>query len=40
MIDSETINNFILQKAIKQLELTLWWVSKLTQVYMVNREYE
>ncbi len=40
MIDLRTINNFILQKAIKQLELTLWWVSKLTQVYMINREYE
>ncbi len=40
MIDSETINNFILQKVIKQLELTLWWVSKFTQVYMINREYK
>ncbi len=40
MIDSETINNFILQKVIKQLELMLWWVFKFTQVYMVNREYK
>ncbi len=25
---------------IEWLELTLWWVSKLTQVYMINREYK
>ena len=40
MINSEAINNFISQKAIEQLELTLWWVPKLTQVYMINREYK
>ncbi len=40
MIDSEAINNFILQWAIEQLELTLQWVSKFTQVYMINKEYE
>ena len=40
MIDSEAINNFISQKAIEQLELTLWWVPKLTQVYMINEEYK
>ncbi len=40
MINLKAINNFILQKVIKWLELTLWWVPKLTQVYMVNREYE
>ncbi len=40
MIDLEAINNFILQKVIEQLELTLQWVPKLTQVYMVNREYK
>ncbi len=40
MIDSEVTDNFILQKAIEQLGLTLWWVSRLTQVYMINEEYE
>ncbi len=40
MIDLRTINNFILQQVIKWLELTLWWVSKFTQVYMINEEYE
>jgi len=40
MIDLRTINNFISQKAIKWLELTLWWVSRFTQVYMINREYK
>ena len=40
MIDSEAINNFILQKVIEQLKLTLWWVFKLIQVYMINEEYE
>ena len=40
MIDLRATDNFISQKAIKQLELTLWWVSKLTQVYMINREYK
>jgi len=40
MVDLKVTNNFILQKVIEQLELTLWWVSKLTQVYMVNKEYE
>ncbi len=40
MINLRTINNFILQKAIKWLELTLWWVPKFTQVYMINREYK
>ncbi len=40
MIDLEATDNFILQKAIKQLKLMLWWVSKFTQVYMINREYK
>ncbi len=40
MIDLRTINNFISQKAIKWLELTLWWVSRFTQMYMINREYK
>ncbi len=40
MIDLRTINNFISQKAIKWLGLTLWWVSRFTQVYMINREYK
>ncbi len=40
MIDLKAINNFILQKAIKWLELMLWWVSKFTQVYMINEEYK
>ncbi len=40
MVDSETINNYILQQAIRMLELTLQWVLKPMQVYMVNRESE
>ncbi len=40
MVDSEVINNFISQKAIEWLELTLQWVSRLTQVYMINEEYK
>jgi len=40
MIDSEVTDNFILQKVIEQLELTLWQVPRLTQVYMINREYK
>ncbi len=40
MIDSEATDNFILQKVIEWLELTLWWVPRLTQVYMINKEYK
>ncbi len=40
MIDSETINNYILQQVIRMLELTLQWVLKPMQVYMINREFE
>jgi len=40
MINLEATDNFILQKAIEWLELTLWQVSKFTQVYMINKEYE
>jgi hypothetical protein len=37
MIDSEAINNYILQQAIEMLELTLQWASKSMQIYMINR---
>jgi len=40
MVDSETTNNYILQQAIRMLELTLQWVLKSMQVYMVNKESE
>lgn len=40
MIDLKVINNFISQWAIKWLELTLWWVPKFTQVFMINKEYK
>jgi hypothetical protein len=36
MIDSEAINNYILQQAIEMLELTLQWASKPMQIYMIN----
>jgi hypothetical protein len=38
MIDSEAINNYILQQAIRMLELTLQWVLKAMQIYIVNEE--
>jgi hypothetical protein len=38
MVDSEAINNYILQQAIRMLELTLQWALKPMQVYMVNGE--
>ncbi len=40
MVDSEVINNYILQQAIRMLELTLQWVLKPMQIYMVNGESE
>ncbi len=40
MIDSEAINNYILQQAIEMLKLTLQWALKPMQVYMVNEESE
>ncbi len=40
MVDSGATNNYILQQAIGMLELTLQWVLKPMQVYMVNEEYE
>jgi len=40
MVDSEAINNYILQQAIRMLELTLQWVLKSMQVYMVNGEFK
>ncbi len=40
MVDSEAINNYILQQVIRMLELILQWASKPTQIYMVNRESE
>jgi len=40
MVDSEAINNYILQQAIRMLELTLQQALKPMQVYMVNEESE
>ncbi len=40
MIDSEAINNYILQQAIRVLKLTLQWASKPMQVYMINGVFE
>jgi hypothetical protein len=40
MVDSEAINNYILQQAIRMLELTLQWALKPMQIYMVNEESE
>jgi len=40
MIDLEATDNYILQQAIRMLELTLQWASKPMQVYMVNGESE
>jgi len=40
MVDSEAINNYILQQAIRMLELTLQWAPKPMQVYMVNGEFK
>jgi len=38
MVDSEAINNYILQQAIRMLELTLQWALKSMQIYMTNEE--
>jgi len=40
MVDSEATNNYILQQAIKVLELTLQRALKPMQVYMINGESE
>jgi len=40
MIDSEAINNYISQQAIRMLELTLQQAPKPMQMYMINRESE
>ncbi len=40
MVDSEAINDYILQQAIRVLELTLQQAPKPMQMYMVNRESE
>ncbi len=40
MVDSEAINNYILQQAIRVLGLTLQRALKPMQIYMVNRESE
>ncbi len=40
MIDSEAINNYISQQAIRMLELTPQRAPKPMQVYMVNREFK
>ncbi len=40
MVDSEATDNYVLQQAIRMLELTLQWVLKPMQIYMVNGESE
>ncbi len=40
MVDSEVTDNYISQQAIRMLELTLQWVLKPMQVYMVNGEFK
>jgi len=40
MVDSEAINNYILQQAIEMLKLTPQRASKPMQVYMINGEYK
>ncbi len=40
MIDSEAINNYILQQTIRVLELTLQRTSKSMQIYIVNKEFK
>jgi len=40
MVDSEAIDNYISQQAIRMLELTLQRALKPMQVYMVNEEFE
>jgi len=40
MVDSGATNNYILQQAIRMLELTLQRALKPMQVYMVNGEFK
>jgi len=40
MVDSEAINNYISQQAIRMLELTLQRALKSMQMYMINEESE
>jgi len=40
MIDLEATDNYILQQVIRMLELTLQWVLKPMQVYMINEEFK
>ncbi len=40
MIDLKATDNYILQQAIKMLELTLQWALKPMQIYMINKESE
>jgi len=40
MVDSEATDNYILQQAIRVLELMLQWVLKPMQVYIINEEYK
>ncbi len=40
MIDSEATNNYILQQAIRMLELTLQRALKPMQIYMINEEFK
>jgi len=40
MVDLEAINNYVLQQAIRMLELTLQQILKSMQMYMVNGESE
>jgi len=40
MVDSEATNNYILQQAIRMLELTPQRAPKPMQVYMINEEFK
>jgi len=40
MVDSGAINNYILQQAIRMLELTPQQAPKPMQVYMINGEFK
>jgi len=40
MVDSEAINNYILQQVIRVLELTPQQALKPMQMYMVNEEFK
>ncbi len=40
IIDSEAIDNYILQQVIEMLEITLQWALKSMQIYIINEEFK